>query len=140
MGPKFDPTAITIGKNILTKKSLVIPPPPQSETYQQAWSGKFCWLGNGVLNTIELCVFTPTYLSLQVHDIEVDVYCKTEDLVQIGDMSPIIHVPGKNWPPFSSLKLCTEIYIERFNPFWTFVKSLVDCLGIFSFSWTSTGR
>lgn len=28
MGPKFDPTAITIGKNILTKKSLVIYPPP----------------------------------------------------------------------------------------------------------------
>lgn len=28
MGPKFDPTAITIGKIILTKKSLLIYTPP----------------------------------------------------------------------------------------------------------------
>lgn len=139
MGPKFDPTAITIGKNILTKKSLVIPPPnPKRISKHDQVSfvdwGMVFWI---LLNYVFL---HPTYLSLQVHDIEVDVYCKTDDLVQIGDMSPIIHVPGKNWPPFSSLKLCTEIYIERFNPFWTFVKSLVDCLGIFSFSRTSTGR
>lgn len=60
MGPKFDPTAITIGKIILTKKSLVIYTPPPSETYQQSWSGKFCWLRNvSVLNTIESRVFKP---------------------------------------------------------------------------------
>lgn len=68
MGPKFDPTAITIGKIILTKKSLVIYPPPPSETYQQAWSGKFCWLRiASVLSTIELCVLNLTNLSLKVH-------------------------------------------------------------------------
>lgn len=131
MGPKFDPTAITIGKIILTKKSLVIYTPPPSETYQQAWSGKFCWLRNvSVLNTIESRVFKP---HKTINESPLNLICfRIEDLIQIDDMSPTIL--GKNYPrPFSSPEFCTEIFIEKYIPFWTLVKSLVDCLGIFLF-------